>query len=198
MSKDPRIDPEAFKDVISISSKSKDEQEEIFNNMKEDWVKNLPNADVECRLRINGAFGLRGGNMQVCLMTGQKWNTTIDNNSEDQVFDCLKCPDPAKRSELLEAYKGKPDCDECKVNLATKDAPKEDIPEYYKQLSKDTYDLCISCYAGVEIGRLGKKADKLQEQLQQMEKDYQDGKISYSEIVDFKEKIEKKTGSFMN
>lgn len=194
MSKEPKVDPDALKDAMLIPLKSKDEQEKIFKDLKDDWVKNLPNADVECRLRVNGAFGLRSGNMQVCLMTGQKWNTTINNNSEDQVFDCKKCPDPAKRSELLEAYKGKPDCDECKVNLATKGAPKGDIPEYFTVPPKDTYDLCISCFASVEIERQDREGEKIREKLQQMEQDYNDGKISYSEIVDFKEKIKKEKG----
>ncbi|MFX0098611.1 MAG: hypothetical protein ACFFCS_03450 [Candidatus Hodarchaeota archaeon] len=191
MDKEPRDNP----NIITLPMDDKEKQKELLEKMKKDWEESLPNRDVECRLRINGAFGLRCGNKQVCLMTGQTMNTTFNDHADDQVFDCKNCPDPKERGVLLEFYKDNPDCDQCKINMATKDAPKEEVPRYYDLPSKETYDFCISCYAGVEYERLGRKADKFQEQLKQMEQDYKDGKIPYSAIVDFKEKAEKDLGT---
>ncbi|MHA1681907.1 MAG: hypothetical protein ACTSUE_13290 [Promethearchaeota archaeon] len=152
------------------------------------------NEDIECRLRVQGAFGLRNGIKQHCMMLNKTMNVTMmDINAEDNMFSCKDCPDPTKRDIMLEEYKDVPTCQSCSVNIGTKI-----VPEYVELFGgSETYKegdhLCISCYANVEQEFMNRDRKVHMKKLEELKEQYKRGEIPYSMILDFEKKMDSET-----
>lgn len=154
------------------------------------------NEGVVCRLRIQGSFGVRNGIKQHCMMLDKRMNVTImESNAEESIFHCKSCPNSAKRDEMIEEYKNAPDCKSCGINIATERVP-EDIEIFGGMEKFEEGDLlCMSCFSNVKMEIINKSQQNLERELQELEEKYQRGKIPYSEIISFKEKM-KESKSF--
>jgi hypothetical protein len=121
-------------------------------------------------------------------MLNQSINITF---GDELVFKCAECPDPAKRSALLELCKDAPDCTLCGKNVAAKEVPHDVVLYPGEPVIKSGARLCFSCYAGVDFTYKQQTAEQWQKGYEKMEQDYADGKIPYSMLVDAKEKYVK-------
>lgn len=145
------------------------------------------NDMVPCRLRVKGAFGVRGGIKQVCTMLDLSINITF---GDELAFKCAECPDPKRRDELLEQLKDAPDCACCGKNMASETVTQDVVLVPGEPPVTAGSQLCRSCYNGVALLQESEEERAWQREYEQLERDYKDGKIPYSMLVDAKEQHE--------
>ncbi len=91
---------------------------------------------------------------------------------------------------MLELYKDQLDCAYCSKNMATREVPRDVTLLPGESIIKAGKQLCISCYAGIEHQYEQEIYKSWQEEYRQLERDYKDGKIPYSTLVESKQKYE--------